>query len=175
MFQTRAVSDISEFSLWRPEGQLRDYLARDVLAVVLGRASGHLDGGELLAELSEHIDRRLEVTAEGGTVGAVALSVLVDERQQGDVIALHVSVGIEHPAGQLEGLSLGLGQLLAVGSLSQIVESLCARDGSGLSDDVHSDTLTFLILSVCVITGRRTSWYACQKQPHLLECIRPRR
>ena len=121
MFQTRAVSDISEFSLLRPEGQLLDDLAGDVLTVVLGRASGHLDGGKLLAKLSKHINRRLEVTAEGGTVGAVALSVLVDERQQSDVIALHVGIGIEHPAGQFEGLSLGLGQLFAVGGLSQIV------------------------------------------------------
>ena len=175
MFQTQAVSDISEFSLWRPEGQLLDDLAEDVLAVVLGRASGHLDGGELLTELSEHIDRRFEVTAEGGAVGAVALSVLVDERQQGDVVALHVGIGIEHPAGKFESLSFGLGQLFAVGGLSQIVESLCRRDSRGFCDDVHSDTLTFLILSVCVITGRRTSWCACQKQPPLRECIRPRR
>ena len=175
MFQTRAVSDISEFSLWRPEGQLLDDLAEDVLAVVLGRASGHLDGGELLTELSEHIDRRLEVTAEGGAVGAVAVTVLVDERQQSYLIALHVGIGIENPAGQFEGISLGLGQLLAVGGLSQIVESLCRRDSSGFCDDVHSDTLTFLVLSVCAFTGRRTSWCACQKQPPLRECIRPRR
>ena len=146
MFQTRAVSDISEFSLWRPEGQLLDDLAVDVLTTVLRRTSGDLDGGKLLTKLIKHVNRRLEVTAEGGTVGAVALTVLVDERQQGDVIALHVGIGIEHPAGQIEGLSLGLGQLFAVGGLSQIVESLCGRDGSRFCDDVHIDTLTFLVL-----------------------------
>ena len=146
MFQTRAASDISEFSLLRSAGQLLDDLAGDVLAVVLGRTGGHLDGGKLLAKLSEHINRRLEVAAEGGAVGAVALSVLVDERQQGDVIALHVGIGVEHPAGQFEGLSLGLGQLFAVGGLSQIVESLCGRDSSRFCDDVHIDTLTFLVL-----------------------------
>lgn len=57
MFQTRAASDISEFSLLRSAGQLLDDLARDVLAVVLGRTSGHLDGGKFLTELSEHINR----------------------------------------------------------------------------------------------------------------------
>ena len=174
MFQTRAVSDISEFSLWRPAGQLLNDLAEDVLTVVLGRTSGHLDGGKLLAELSEHINRRLEVTAEGGTVGAVALPVLVDKRQKSDLIALHVHIGVEHPTGQLEGLALGFGQLLAVGGLSQIVESLCRRDSSGFCDDIHIDALTFLVLSVCVITGRRTSCCACQKQLPLRECIRPR-
>lgn len=146
IFQTQAVSDISEFSLSRSVGQLLDDLAGDVFAVVLGRSSGHHDGRELFAELSEHINRRLEIPAESDAVGAVALPVLVDERQQSDVIALHVHIGVEHPAGQLEGLTLGLSQLLAVGGLSQIVESLCARDGSGFSDDVHSDTLTFLVL-----------------------------
>lgn len=130
----------------RSSGQLLDDLAGDVLAAVLRRTGGHLDGGKLLAKLSEHINRRLEVAAEGGTVGAVALPVLVDERQQSDVITLHVGIGIEHPAGQLEGLTLGFGQLLAVGGLSQIVESLCRRDSSGFCDDVHSYTLTFLVL-----------------------------